>query len=823
MRIVFLLFCCLPAALWAQVPTPDSFLGHPLGERYARTDQIVAYCYALQAAAPSRLQVLEYGKTYEGRPLVAVVVAPGRLGALETLRQNHLRHLGVAEGTPQGEDTPIAWLSFGIHGNEASSPDAALKLLYELAAGTNPVLEQVLGTTVVIVDPCVNPDGRSRFVQYTTTRTGRTANAHPWAWEQDEPWPTGRSNHYLYDLNRDWAWQTQRESQARGALYQQWLPHLHADYHEMGSESNYYFLPAAAPYHTALTPWQIEAQRLLGAKHQASFDANGWRYFTREVFDLLYPSYGDTWPIYQGAVGMTYEQAGQSGTRYRQRTGDTLTLTARLTHHYTTAINTLQLVHEQRTRFVAEQQAFYRRTLERAPGTYSTYLVKATNDPAQLGALRQLLDRHGIRYEALTAAGAKRVQGFSYATGATATVALAAGDWVISTRQPKGTLVHVLFEPETALADSNTYDLTAWALPYAFGLEAYALPGSAEAQPTASIGTPAPATATTLAPWAFAVPTPGLSNGLALAKLLKLGCRPYVLTEPVTLEGKPLPTGSIWVQEADPERQAQAAAAVGALAVPLRSTAVTQGPDLGSSTHLRLLPSRVALLAGEEVDTHTFGDVWHFFDEVAHYPLTLVPTTAVTRVNWNDFDVLILPGGNIEDVFEGRALTALEDWIRRGGRVVALGEALSLFAGRKGYDLKAVKADEDTSTTDIPYRARSRSSLSQTIAGAIYAAQVDTTHPLGFGVGSPYFSLRLSDSPYHLLPEGGTVARYSKGSLRAGFVGATLKPTLEGTLAIGAVGVGRGHVVYLPDSPVFRGFWVGGQRLLLNAVFYHGY
>jgi hypothetical protein len=303
-----------------RIPTPKEVLGYDLGDRYTSYEGISKYIDALAAAAPDRMKVVTYGTTYEGRALrLAVLASPANLARLDEIRADS-RKLADPRTTSDKEAgelartmPAIAWLSYGVHGNEASSPEAALDVLYRLLAPGDPGTAGLLDSMVVIVDPLLNPDGHERYVNFEVTRAGVAPREDPEAAEHTEGWPSGRTNHYLFDLNRDWAWLTQEESRARIAAYREWMPHVHVDFHEMGYNSSYFFFPAFKPVNKNFPASTVEWGEIYGRGNAEAFDREGWNYYSGESFDLFYPGYGDSWPSLNGAIGMTYEQAGQVG------------------------------------------------------------------------------------------------------------------------------------------------------------------------------------------------------------------------------------------------------------------------------------------------------------------------------------------------------------------------------------------------------------------------------------------------------------------------------------------------------------------------------
>ena len=376
--------------------------------------------YGHVAANSDRVQIEEFGRTNQQRPQVlAVISTPENLGRIEEIRLNNLRNAGLENGQANNENPiTIVWLGFSVHGNEAAGSEASMQVVYDLCDPTNTKTSEWLKNTVVLIEPSVNPDGYSRYTSWYRQASPDLPDPVPHAREHNEPWPGGRVNHYCYDLNRDWAWATQVESQNRLPIYNKWLPHVVADLHEQYYDSPYYFAPAAQPYHTYLTDWQSDFQVEIGKNHAHYFDENGWLYFTREVFDLFYPSYGDTYPCFNGAIGMTYEQGGHSraGRAIEMPNGDTLTLRDRVDHHTTAALSTVEISSKNAKRLVDNFKDYYDQSTNNPPGEYKSFIVKSSNPVYKIKSLTDLLDRHGIRYGKANRGGVF-FTGYDYSTG----------------------------------------------------------------------------------------------------------------------------------------------------------------------------------------------------------------------------------------------------------------------------------------------------------------------------------------------------------------------------------------------------------------------
>ena len=847
---ILLAVVLLPFAARAQTPadaagpllTPRQFLGYQLGAQFTPHAELLRYVAHITAHAPGRMRLVRYGSTYEQRPLEVVQIGSAEtFGRLDEVRRNSLRLAGLEPGTARTQEPAVCWLSYNVHGNEAVSSEAVMQVLYDLANPQDQQMQDWLKNTVVIVDPCINPDGHDRYVNWYNRVRNLSGNASPDSWEHHEPWPGGRFNHYYFDLNRDWAWQTQQETRQRVALYNQWLPQVHADFHEMGPNNTYYFSPAAKPYHADLTAWQRKFQGVLGDYNKVAFDKNNWLYFTREIYDLYAPTYGDTWPSFNGAIGMTYEQGGggAGGVAYARLDGDTLTLVQRIAHHHAASRATIQATAERHDDLLREFQSYFRNAASRPQGEFKSYVMAAGNDPGQLRAFTQYLDRNQIRYG--YAPKRTKTRGFSYASNKTTDLTIEPRDVVVSMYQPKSTLVKVLFEPRPQLEDSLTYDITSWALPYAFGLKAYALAGRLDASATAPASASVKGSAAAAEhPYAYLARWNSLQDVRFLSRLLQQKVKVRYAEKAFESEGQQYAPGTLIITRTGNEGlgarfdqlvRAQADSA-GTTVMAVKSGFSTTGRDLGSSSVHFVKQPTVAVVGGTGTDPTAFGEVWHFFEQQLGYPLTVLGTDYLSRVSLNKYDVLILPNGSYGDVYNDRNLESLKAWVRDGGRLIALEGAAKFLAGKKDFLLKTKATDSTAIKKELktnPYLAlrrygdAEREEAEDAVQGSIYRVQLDNTHPLAFGYGDTYFALVRNPLNYSFLGKGGwNVGVIKKDSYSAGFTGTKARKELTDTFVLGTQDLGRGTVVYLGDNPLFRAFWQSGKLLFGNAVFLVG-
>ncbi len=797
------------------MPSPEAFLGYPLGERFTPHHRVIEYVTAVAEASP-RVTMEVYGESAEGRPLVTLTVAAEGV-ATEAVRESR-KASARGQGAPA---MPVVWLSYNVHGNESVSTEAAMATLYQLASG-DPA-QTGLDRVVVVMDPCLNPDGRERYVSGFRQRRGARVNASPEAWEHEETWPGGRFNHYLFDLNRDWAWGTQPETRARLRAYQHWMPSVHVDFHEQGVDSPYYFAPGAEPFHAAITPWQRELQDLIGGGNAEALDADGRLYFTREVFDLLYPGYGDTWPTFNGAVGMTYEQggSGRAGLAIVTAEGDTLTLADRIAGHRDTGLATVRTTAANAERVTQEFAAYF----AESNSASGAYVVRGPE--ARVRALQSLLVSQGIRSE--TATERRTVSGLAYAGGrqrpAREQVTVEVGDLVVPKGQPQGALAQVLFEPEPARSDSLTYDITAWALPYVYGLDAaeVSAPLASRLEPPS----PMPAAGASLDAYAFVLPWDGPSAAATQARLLREGVSVRVAPDAFEVAGERFARGSRIITRAGNEQLGQRLGeivqrAARGQAVPLASGRVDAGADLGSNRVGFVDAPSVAVLTEAPVSPTALGEVWSLFDQTWEYPLTLLGAANFRTADVDDVDVLILPDGGYGSWLSDDRAKDLRDWVRGGGRLIAMEGAAQRLAGKDGFGITARKAPAADSSADARlrrYEDSPRQRASGGTPGAVYRVSLDDSHPLAYGYADWMYALKRDASPYEFLASGWNVGVVRDGAPAAGFAGAEAQAKLKDSLVFGVEDMGRGQVVYLLDSPLFRGFWRDGELLFANAVF----
>ena len=795
--------------------SPSEFLGYEIGTEFSRHNQVVDYFEYVTEKMNENVILKYYGETYERRPLVyAILSSKKNINELEKIR---LANLEVLKEKPSKlNDKAIVWLSYSVHGNESSSTEASMQTLFNLLTKNYDLLEN----TIVIIDPCLNPDGRDRYANwynqmrttpYTTNKVSR---------EHSEPWPGGRANHYLFDLNRDWAWLTQIESELRLKEYQKWLPHVHVDFHEQGIDEPYYFAPAAEPYHEVITRWQRDFQAMIGNNNAKYFDKNGWLYFTKEFFDLLYPSYGDTYPTYLGAIGMTYEQAGGgiAGLGIINSEGKNLTLVDRVKHHTISGISTVEISSLNAEKLNNEFVEFFRYNDKKT----RNYILNGDKD--KIDKLGKFLKKHQINFFSTKK---QKLNVFSYNENKSISYTTKQADIVVPTSQSRRKLVDVLFERTTKLSDSVTYDITAWSLPYVYGLNAYLTDKEVE-KLDYKINTKDNSIDKNAI--AYASVWNEIEDAKFLSSLLNNNIKVRYNKKDIQTGDLFLSKGSMIIYKGDQiienfeDILFKEAKNFNIKLSSIYSGISISGPDLGSDSVKLIKNKKIAILSGDDnqnsVSSLNYGSIWHFFEQELRYPLTHLNIKDFKRVSLDKFDVLIIPDGYYGSIGNESNLDKIESWMYKGGNIIAFEDAIKIFSNKEGFSVKTKKIKE-VEKEEVNFEDISRNNIQNYLAGAIFKVKIDETHPLAFGYNKEYYSLKTSTSTYELLDNGYNVGKIENLKNNVlGFVGDKIKTKLKNSLVFGHERIGRGNIVYFVDNVMFRSFWENGKMFLANSVFY---
>lgn len=807
------------------IPTPQQFLGYEIGSRYTRHDQLVAYFNEL-AKHSDKIKVEQIGSSYEGRPLViATVTSAQNQQQLETLRRQHVTLADPAQPLSAAGSSPVVvWLGYSVHGNETSSGEAALLTAYYLVASRSADTAQWLQQAVVLFDPAQNPDGRDRAASWHNAYASSPASADPADKEHVEPFPQGRTNHYFTDLNRDWLALTQQDTRPKIAYFHRWYPNVQIDFHEMGKDSTYYFEPSPASMHSPLLPASSYAfNKTLAKYHAQALDALGSLYYTGENFDNFSPVYGSTYPDFHGAVGVTVEQASSRG-RVQESVNGLLTFPFTIRNQVATGLGTLRGAVTERDGLLKLQKDFFQSALKQAgQQPVKAFVFGDAHDPGLTAKLLDLLLQHQITVEALSTA--VTVEGQRFEPGSA---------YVVPTAQPQFRLVHSIFADTPPIKGDVFYGSTSYAIAPAYGV---AFAGSRSriggGQRVTAVAPAQGGVVGGQAGYAYVLDWRDYNASRALYALQARGLLTRAAFQPFTaatadgdqafargsvvipVAGQPL-AGAALLAAVD-----EAARAAGVRVQALASGQSRSGIDLGSDSVKALRKPAVALVMGEGVSATEIGSAWFVLDQQVQLPASKLDPAQLGKVELDRYTTIVLAGGTYTGV-DAAAVAALKRWINAGGSLVTYGTAARWAIEQKLADEVLGEDEKEPDAARRAFGDQRDIAAIERVSGNILSAQVDTSHPLGFGLPRTQLAInkengirfKPSRNPFS------TVVRVDETPRVNGYLSETNRNRVAGAAWLLLSPQGQGNVVLFADDPAHRKYWHGTERLLLNAIFF---
>lgn len=812
------------------ITKPAAFLGYEVGERHVTHDQLYYYMQKL-AGESKRIKLVEYARSFELRPLICLIITSEKnQGQLESLRTKHLQLSDPNQsGRLNVEEVPLVlYQGYSIHGNEASGSNAALAMAYYLAAGQSNEINQLLDKTIILFDPCFNPDGGQRFSTWVNAHKSQTDVTDASAREFNEPWPRGRTNHYWFDLNRDWMPQQLPESKGRVKLYHQWKPNILTDHHEMGSNATFFFMPGEPTRVNPNTPkLNQQLTKEIGKYHSESLNAIGSLYYTREGYDDYYYGKGSTYPDVNGAVGILFEQASSRG-HVQSTSNGLLTLAFATRNQVRTSFSTHRAAVEMRTKLLNYQRDFYKTSIEEASkDPVKGYLFSSGKDKSRMNQFLDVLIANQVKVYKL-----KEDRN-----------AFAAEDaYLVPTAQLQYRLIKGMFEKRISFDDSLFYDISAWSYPLAFNLEHLEL--TAADNVNNLLGTEITSipqlnySVQTKSNYAYALSWETYYSPKALYQLLKDQIRVRLLHDEFEVETpagpKKFNRGTILIPVQNQTLSSdQLFAEMKQIAtenkveiIPVNSGLAIHGVDLGSPSSAVLKLPKLAMLVGEGVDPNDAGEVWHLLDHRMSMPLTLIDLVGLNSFNLDDYNTIVMVDGQYNSISANMS-AKLKSWVAAGGNIVAMGRAI-LWLNAQGICAAIAKSNSSSfeiksgDTPMRPYANVAADGGTDLVAGAIFNTLFDETHPLAYGYTGKNLPLFRSTRVYLEIPKNAYAApfRYTTNPLMSGYITKTNLDQLKNSAAVLVSGTGSGKVVCIPDNPNFRAFWYGTNKLFLNALFF---
>lgn len=802
-----------------EIPSPEEFLGWQIGEWHVSHDLQQAYMRHVAALSP-RMTLTEYARSYEQRPLLYLTV---------TSESNHARldeiqaqHLALSDASASAKvnvkDNPIViYQGFSIHGNEPSGGNAAMLLAYYLAAAQGEEIEEILNNTVILFDPCYNPDGFNRFATWANMHKNKNMTADPQDREYAEAWPRGRTNHYWFDLNRDWLLVQHPESRGRIKAFHDWKPNILTDHHEMGTHATFFFMPGEPSRVFPVTPEKNqELTAKIGNYHAAALDKKQSLYYSAEGYDDFYIGKGSTYPDVNGCIGILFEQASSRGHRQESDNG-ILTFPFTIQNQVTTGLSTYAAGVELKDEILSFQRDFYQNAENEAKGEKRFgYVFGNDKDQSRTNHLIDILLHHDVEIYELNSD--VKVDGYSYSADQA---------YVVPLRQGQYRFVKSAFDPLTTFEDSLFYDVSTWTLPMAFNLpygelvSAPKMGKKVEKVPTAEIAVPV------LSQYAYALPWDEFYAPTLAYKLMDAGLRLKVTTEPSVVDGKTFAAGMVILpiqnQVLDAEEihdlVKQAVYDTGVQMYALPTGLSSSGPDLGSRKYYTLQKPAVAILVGGSITSYEAGSNWHLLDQRYQMPVAKLDVERLDRADLDRYNVIIMPNGGYN--FNVKTTAKIKNWVDAGGTLIAQKRANRWCASNGLAQLKLKTAQSDK-RAERPYQKASRDSGARRLGGSIFNTKVDLTHPLLYGfqrTDMPSFHrgnlfYEIANNPY------ATPVRFTEEPLLSGYVHPSSLEAIASSANIVVSGKGQGRTISMMDEPTFRAFWFGTSKLLANAIFF---
>ncbi|MGE0021377.1 MAG: M14 family metallopeptidase [Draconibacterium sp.] len=805
----------------SKITTPEQFFKMQMGEWHLTHDQVLNYINEIDRIS-DRAILIEYARSWENRPLVYLVFSsPENQQKLDELKQLHF-NFSEPGSTLKAEDVPLVVnLGYGVHGNESSATNSAVLTAYYLAAAQGEKIDKLLNNTIILVDPCLNPDGFTRHSTWANMHQSSTVMTKTDSRQYREVWPGGRTNHYWFDLNRDYLLLVHPESRGRVKNFHEWKPNIVTDHHEMDANSTFFFQPGVKSRNNPLTPAKnYELTHEIAQFHAAYLDKVGAPYFTEEQFDDYYFGKGSSYPDINGSIGILFEQAGFRG-RIRETVNGVRKLAYGIRNQFTVTLSTFDAAVEMKNELLSFQRSFYADALELAKKEVSTaYIFGSETDKIKTQEFVKLMNQHQI--EVFENSKEIRADGKVFKPG---------NSYVVQVKQKQYRLIKSIFEVNTTFADSTFYDVSTWTLPYAFGIpfaKIEANPAGEKAQAIKVVGkiTGGKSNLGYVFRWnEYTAPQ-------ALFELQNAGLVTKVATEPfsLTIDGKKeqFTYGSVWVQVAAPLAADQVFRLVSQVAEKTSvdfyaaATGLTpSGIDLGSNSFVRLQKPEVMMLVGANASSSDAGELWHLFDQKYKIPVCLTESNMLATVQLEKYNVLILPGGTYPELTDETA-NKVKDWVKNGGVLIAYRGA-SAWTVKNGLSkIKFKKTIQPDTTRFLNYADRINETNENNISGAIFNAAMDLTHPLCFGYSVKNLPIFKADE---LVAESLNVkfagpVNFTGNPYTSGFVSAKNLERIKNAPVVTVEPFGRGKVITYHENMAFRGIWMATNKLFINAVFF---
>ena len=790
------------------IPTPKSIINHEVGEWHVTHDKLVEYMKTI-AKASNRISIENRGTTFEGRPLLLLTItSPKNHKNLEKIRKQHI------EATDNNfidvsKNPIIVYQGFSIHGNEPSGSNAALAVAYYLAAAEN--IDDLLENTVILFDPSFNPDGLQRFAYWANTNRSKNINPDPNDREYTEIWPRGRTNHYQFDMNRDWLPVQLPESSARIASFHKWLPNILTDHHEMGSNSSFFFQPGIPSRTNPLTPqMNQDLTKEIAKYHAKALDKIGSLYYSEESFDDFYYGKGSTFPDINGSIGILFEQASSRG-HAQETTNGILTFPFTIRNQFTAALSTLEAAKKMRVKILKYQQDFYKES--RNTEKNKAIVFGDEKDAAKSFHLAEVMKKHKIKIHEIKTDFTQNGKKFKKGNG-----------YIVPMNQKNHRLVKAMFNVRTKFKDSLFYDVSAWTFNHAFGVDyaeniSLTNAGNEITDLKMNVGS-----ISNKSDYGYLFPWNEYYTPKALNAILQKGLRAKVSMKNFKNNGNSYEYGTIFIpvqnQDLNSEDLHQflnKTALESNIKINGVTTGLNDGIDLGSNNFKPITKPKVAMLVGNGITSYDSGEIWHLFDQRFDMHLTRLDMSYFSRIDISKYTHIVIPSSSLDKA----AIEKLKTWTRNGGVIVGYKNTAKWLASNKFINIKFEKRKSD-SISGVSFENKSLKSGAQFIGGAIFNAKQDRSHPINFGYKNDEIALFRNSTLFMKADKHSynNPIQYTSNPLLSGYISKENAKVIKNTVPFKVQRMGRGRVIVFTDNTNFRAFWYGTNKLLMNSIFF---
>ena len=797
------------------IPTPKEVIGHEVGEWHVTHDKLMFYMQTL-AKASNRITIEDRGSTFEGRPVLLLTITSQKNHQnIKKIREDHLAITENASLVVDGMPI-VVYQGFSIHGNEPSGANAGLAYAYYLAAAQGPEIEALLDNMVILMDPSFNPDGLQRFAYWANTNKAQNLTADNNDREYHEVWPGARTNHYWFDMNRDWLPVQLPESRARIESFHKWMPNILTDHHEMGTNSTFFFQPGEPTRVHPLTPkMNQELTAEIGKYHAKALDKIGSLYYSEENYDDYYYGKGSTFPDVNGSIGILFEQASSRGHIQESENG-LLTFPFTIRNQFTTALSTIEAANDLRVKILKYQQKFYADIRNEATRSKTKAIIFGdSKDATKAWHLAEILNRHKIKFHEL--AGDANISGKTYKKGSS---------YVVPMNQKNPRLIKAMFEKRTAFTDSLFYDISAWTFPLAFNVDYAELGSLTNAGPEITDFKPLTGAVSSQSNYAYLFEWNEYYTPKALNSIVEKGLRAKVAKSPFTLEGTTYDYGTIMIPVQNQNMDAaelysflKQVAQESRIHITAVGTGLTEGIDLGSNDFDPVKKQKVAILVGDGIRSYDAGEIWHLFDTRYNIELTKIDASYFGQVDLSKYTDIIVPSssGSFETK---RNADKLKTWVKNGGTLIGYRTAVEWFNKNEFLKLKFKK--DTLVAKNIPFDKKVDFRGAQVTGGAIFEAKLDRSHPVNFGYKNNTLALFRNTNIY-IEPDENSYnnpIQYTSNPLLSGYISEENEVLLKNSVPFHVSKMGKGRVIVFTDNTNFRAFWYGTNKLLMNAIFF---